>query len=136
MFIRYIYICLPWVSRLQFHAFSLVKRHDKPGYTSVCFQCVGDWTKKVHRLTVKPTHRPAWIYGTPLTLHHNPMLSVTSTNASRFQQTYKTLYPQRELFQNLSFGWQVHFHHRVLPRPTTRIFWLSHRELVCDTQSS
>ena len=31
---------------------------------------------------------------------------------------------------------QVHFHHRVLSRPITRIFWLSHRELVCATQSS
>jgi len=29
----------------------------------VCFECIGDWTKKVHQLTVKPTHRPAWIYG-------------------------------------------------------------------------
>lgn len=26
-------------------------------------KCVGNWTEKVHQLTVKPTHRPAWIYG-------------------------------------------------------------------------
>ena len=29
---------------------------------------------------------------------------------------------------------QVHFHHRVLPRRITRIFWLSHRELVRATR--
>lgn len=59
----YVYICLPWVSKFEFHAFSVVQNHDKPGYSSILMQRVGNWTRKVHRLTDKPTQRPVWIHG-------------------------------------------------------------------------
>ena len=59
----YVYICLPWVSRLQFHAFSLVQLTESPGHSSLCMAAVGDWTKAVHASLKRPSSRPAWIYG-------------------------------------------------------------------------
>ncbi|CAM9852544.1 unnamed protein product, partial [Heterosigma akashiwo] len=59
----YVYICLPWVSKYQFHAFSLVKLTESPGHSSVCMAAVGDWTKAVHMSLKRPSSRPAWIYG-------------------------------------------------------------------------
>ena len=59
----YIYICLPWISRTQWHPFSLFEKLSLPGHSSVCMAAVGDWTKAVHANLERPSSRPAWIYG-------------------------------------------------------------------------
>ena len=59
----YVYICLPWISKTEWHAFSLVKHPTLPNHSCVCMAAVGDWTKKVHAALAKPCARPAWIYG-------------------------------------------------------------------------
>eukprot|EP00964_Phaeocystis_antarctica_P011738 scaffold6475_cov67-Phaeocystis_antarctica.AAC.2 len=59
----YVYICLPWVSKTEWHAFSLVKHPTLPNHSCVCMATVGDWTKAVHAALAKPCARPAWIYG-------------------------------------------------------------------------
>ena len=59
----YVYICLPWISKTEWHAFSLVKHPTLPNHSCVCMATVGDWTKKVHAALAKPCARPAWIYG-------------------------------------------------------------------------
>jgi predicted ferric reductase len=59
----YVYICLPWVSRGEWHAFSLVSHPTLPNHSCVCMAAVGDWTKAVHSALAKPSSRPGWLYG-------------------------------------------------------------------------
>ena len=59
----YVYICLPWISKAEWHAFSLVKHPTLPNHSCVCMAAAGDWTKAVHVALAKPCARPAWIYG-------------------------------------------------------------------------
>lgn len=59
----YVYICLPWVSRTQWHAFSVVMHPTKPNHSCVCMATLGDWTSEVHRLLIRPGARPGWVYG-------------------------------------------------------------------------
>ena len=59
----YVYLCLPWISRTEWHAFSLVSHPTLPNHSCVCMAAVGDWTKAVHAALSKPSVRPGWIYG-------------------------------------------------------------------------
>jgi predicted ferric reductase len=59
----YVYVCLPWISRMEWHAFSLIPHPSKPNHSCVCMAAVGDWTKKVHSALARPSSRPGWIYG-------------------------------------------------------------------------
>lgn len=59
----YVYLCLPWISRTEWHAFSLVSHPTLPNHSCVCMAAVGDWTKAVHNALSKPTSRPGWLYG-------------------------------------------------------------------------
>ena len=59
----YVYICLPWISKTEWHAFSLIKHPTLPNHSCVCMATVGDWTRAVHAALAKPCARPAWIYG-------------------------------------------------------------------------
>jgi predicted ferric reductase len=59
----YAYICLPWVSVSQWHAFSIMSHYSSPDYSAVCISDVGDWTGKLHQILRKPTVRPGWVYG-------------------------------------------------------------------------
>eukprot|EP00980_Cylindrotheca_fusiformis_P017382 scaffold5395_cov126-Cylindrotheca_fusiformis.AAC.2 len=57
------YICLPWVSKNQWHAFSLFENPSNPAERQIFIQKTGDWTSKVHRILQRDTVRPAWIHG-------------------------------------------------------------------------
>ena len=59
----YVYLCLPWISRTEWHAFSLVSHPTLPNHSCVCMAAVGDWTKAVHNALSKPCSRPGWLYG-------------------------------------------------------------------------
>ena len=59
----YVYICLPWVSKYEWHVFSIVASPTKPKHSSVVMACIGDWTKTVHTMLARPSNRPGWIYG-------------------------------------------------------------------------
>ena len=59
----YIYISLPWISRNEWHAFSIVSHPTLPNHSCVCMAVVGDWTKAVYQALSKPTSRPGWLYG-------------------------------------------------------------------------
>jgi len=59
----YVYICLPWVSLYQWHAFSIVVHPTLPNYSLVCMAAKGDWTKQVHQELSKPSCRPGYVYG-------------------------------------------------------------------------
>jgi ferric-chelate reductase len=57
------YVCLPWISKNQWHAFSLFENPSNPGERQIFIQKTGDWTTKLHRHTQRDTVRPAWING-------------------------------------------------------------------------
>ena len=59
----YIYISLPWISRNEWHAFSIVSHPTLPNHSCICMAVVGDWTKAVYQALSKPTSRPGWLYG-------------------------------------------------------------------------
>jgi ferric-chelate reductase len=57
------YVCLPWVSKNQWHAFSLFENPSNPAERQIFIQKTGDWTSKVHQILQRDTVRPAWIHG-------------------------------------------------------------------------
>jgi len=59
----YVYVCLPWVSRLEWHAFSLFQHPTLPNHSSVCMNVNGDWTRAVHEAVRSRTVRPVWVSG-------------------------------------------------------------------------
>ena len=59
----YVYLCIPWVSKTSWHAFSLVKHAKRPNHSSLCIAVVGDWTEALHAKLAMPCARPGWIYG-------------------------------------------------------------------------
>jgi predicted ferric reductase len=59
----YCYVCLPWVDKTQWHAFSLFEDPVNPEERQIFVQKGGDWTNEVHRLLQRDTVRPAWVQG-------------------------------------------------------------------------
>ena len=59
----YVYVCLPWISRWQWHAFSIFPHPWRPNHSSICVSVAGDWTEAVHHAVVRPTSRPMWVCG-------------------------------------------------------------------------
>jgi predicted ferric reductase len=59
----YVYLCLPWVSKYEWHVFSVIAHPTKPNHSSICMTCIGDWTKTIHSMLTQPSSRPGWIYG-------------------------------------------------------------------------
>ena len=59
----YCYICLPWVDRTQWHAFSLFEHPTNPDLKQVFMLKTGDWTGAVHKQLERNTVRPVWIQG-------------------------------------------------------------------------
>jgi len=59
----YCYICLPWISRFEWHAFSVFQ--DPTDDQSICFiiAVTGNWTKALHRSITEPVYRRVWISG-------------------------------------------------------------------------
>ena len=59
----YVYICVPWVSKNEFHAFSVMGHRTRPNHSSVCIATKRDWSKNLHAQLATPSHRPGWVYG-------------------------------------------------------------------------
>ena len=57
------YVCLPWIAKNQWHAFSLFENPSNPKERQIFIQKTGDWTNKVHRVLQRETVRPAWVHG-------------------------------------------------------------------------
>eukprot|EP00546_Thalassionema_frauenfeldii_P005161 CAMPEP_0178914310 /NCGR_PEP_ID=MMETSP0786-20121207/11353_1 /TAXON_ID=186022 /ORGANISM="Thalassionema frauenfeldii, Strain CCMP 1798" /LENGTH=679 /DNA_ID=CAMNT_0020587201 /DNA_START=52 /DNA_END=2091 /DNA_ORIENTATION=+ len=60
---KYVYICLPWVAKNQWHAFSVFENPEDEQERQIFMSAVGDWTKKTHDILQRDTQRPAWIQG-------------------------------------------------------------------------
>jgi hypothetical protein len=74
----YGYVCLPWVSKHQWHAFSLFEHPSNPNLRQVFMLNVGNWTKEVHAQLQRNTVRPAWIQG-PFVSPYNNALAFDNT---------------------------------------------------------
>jgi ferric-chelate reductase len=59
----YCYLCIPWVSKMEWHAFSAFKDPHHDDYICFCISVVGDWTKKLHESVHEPIDRRLWING-------------------------------------------------------------------------
>jgi ferric-chelate reductase len=58
------YVCLPWIAKHQWHAFSLFENPRNPmAEREIFIQKVGDWTSQVHDTLQRETVRPAWVQG-------------------------------------------------------------------------
>lgn len=57
------YICLPWVDRWQWHAFSLFEDPTELDKKQMFMMKTGDWTDAVHRALQRNTVRPVWVQG-------------------------------------------------------------------------
>ncbi|KAL7487526.1 hypothetical protein ACHAW6_013122 [Cyclotella cf. meneghiniana] len=74
------YVCLPWVSKFQWHAFSLFEHPTDPNLRQVFMMKVpgGDWTTSVHEQLQRNTVRPVWISG-PFVSPYNNALNFDNT---------------------------------------------------------
>ena len=57
------YVCLPWVDKNQWHAFSLFENPSNPAERQIFMLKAGDWTSQVHRMLQRNTVRPVWVQG-------------------------------------------------------------------------
>lgn len=74
----YGYVCLPWVSKNQWHAFSLFEHPSNPNLRQVFMLNVGNWTREVLAQLQRNTVRPAWIQG-PFVSPYNNALAFDNT---------------------------------------------------------
>jgi hypothetical protein len=60
----YIRVCVPWVSKSEWHPFSVYPDSLDPENNSAIFMvAAGDWTNKVHKSIERDSSRPVWIQG-------------------------------------------------------------------------
>jgi hypothetical protein len=59
----YVNIMVPWVSKTQWHPFSVYGHPQLHDHSSVCINAAGDWTRQLHKSIVRPTSRPVWVQG-------------------------------------------------------------------------
>lgn len=69
----YVYLMLPWLSRYQFHVFTVFPS-DKPNHSSICISKCGDWTESLIQEITIPTHRPAFVMGPFLSPFSSPAM--------------------------------------------------------------
>eukprot|EP00873_Tetraselmis_striata_P026370 jgi/Tetstr1/446634/TSEL_034157.t1 len=70
----YAYVCLPWVSRNEWHAFSLFEDPVDSSRRQVFMQKSGDWSSAVHAALQRNTVRPVIVQGPFTSPYHLAML--------------------------------------------------------------
>jgi ferric-chelate reductase len=69
----YVYLMLPWLSKYQFHAFTVFPS-TKPNHSSICIHKCGDWTGKLMDTITIPTHKPSFVVGPFLSPFSSPAM--------------------------------------------------------------
>lgn len=69
----YVYLMLPWISKTQFHAFTVFPG-NKPNHSSICIHKCGDWTGKLMKQISIPAHKPAFVVGPFLSPFSSPAM--------------------------------------------------------------
>jgi hypothetical protein len=69
----YVYLMLPWISRYQFHAFTVFPGNT-PNTSCICINKCGDWTEALMKEISTPTHKPAFVMGPNLSPFSSPAM--------------------------------------------------------------
>jgi len=69
----YVYLMLPWLSKYQFHAFTVFPS-VRPNHSSICIDKAGEWTQKLMNAVTIPTHKPAFVVGPFLSPFSSPAM--------------------------------------------------------------
>ncbi|KAK1735733.1 NADPH oxidase [Skeletonema marinoi] len=59
----YVYVMCPWISKYQWHAFTIFPEPTKENHTMMCIENSGDWTKELHKKIRVPCLRPLYVLG-------------------------------------------------------------------------
>ena len=59
----YVYIMCPWISKAQWHAFTIFPEPAKDNHTMLCIGTSGDWTRQLHEKIHMPCYRPLYVHG-------------------------------------------------------------------------
>lgn len=59
----YVNVAVPWISKTQWHPFSLYPNPREADASAVFIMAAGDWSRALHRSIERPTTRPVWIQG-------------------------------------------------------------------------
>lgn len=59
----YVYIMCPWISKYQWHAFTMFPEPQKENHTMLCIGASGDWTKELHERIKAPCYRQMYVIG-------------------------------------------------------------------------
>lgn len=59
----YVYVMCPWISKYQWHAFTMFPEPQKKNHTMLCIGASGDWTKELHDKIKVPCFRPMYVVG-------------------------------------------------------------------------
>lgn len=59
----YCYVCVPWISKLEWHAFSVFRDPFDADCVCFCITVAGDWTRKLHNEVHEPIYRRLWMCG-------------------------------------------------------------------------
>ena len=59
----YCYVNFPWISKTQWHAYSLFENPANPDERQIYVQNLGDWTNEVQEALQRNTCRPVWVQG-------------------------------------------------------------------------
>lgn len=69
----YVYLMLPWLSKYQFHAFTVFPG-TRPNSSSICIHKCGDWTQELMKKITAPTHKAAFVVGPFLSPFSSPAM--------------------------------------------------------------
>mmetsp|Transcript_14399 Transcript_14399/g.21596 ORF Transcript_14399/g.21596 Transcript_14399/m.21596 type:complete len:514 (+) Transcript_14399:3-1544(+) len=75
----YVYIMCPWISKNQWHAFTMFPEPTKENHTMLCIGASGDWTKELHDKIKVPSFKSLYVQGPYLSEFSD--LAVTTSNA-------------------------------------------------------
>jgi len=75
----YLYIMCPWISKNQWHAFTMFPEPTMDDHTMLCIGASGDWTKKLHDKIHVPSYKSLYVLGPYLSEFSDK--AVTTSNA-------------------------------------------------------
>ncbi len=75
----YVYIMCPWISKHQWHAFTMFPEPTKKNHTMLCIGASGDWTRELHDVIKAPSYKSLYVLGPYLSEFSDK--AVTTSNA-------------------------------------------------------
>ena len=75
----YVYIMCPWLSKYEWHAFTMFPKQSKDNHSMICIGASGDWTKKLHDKIKVPCLRQLYVHGPFMTEFSDQ--AITTSNA-------------------------------------------------------